>query len=97
MAVSDRQFSGVGEAVCLSQVVGEFPELGLKEGVEYPDLVTLFFVEGADMRNVPLIDCCLKPVNTKKCFVLFFLPVNAVYFYCPDWCFSLCNAFLEES
>ena len=72
MAVSDRQFSGVGEAVCLSQVVGEFPELGLKEGVEYPDLVTLFFVEGADMRNVPLIDCCLKPVNTKKCFVSFF-------------------------
>ena len=52
MAVSDHQSSGGGEAGRLSQVVGESPELGVELGVVCPDIATLFFIEGADLKNV---------------------------------------------
>ena len=52
MAVSDRQSSEVGEAGRPSQVVGEPPELGVEWGVVCPDLATLLFVEGADLKKM---------------------------------------------
>ena len=60
MVVSDRLPRRVGKAGCSSQVINEPTELGVKWGVVCPDLVMLFFVEGADLKNVlrSLLFCC---------------------------------------
>ena len=52
MAVSDRQSSGGRKVGRPSQVVLESPELGVECALLRLDIATLFFVDGADLKNV---------------------------------------------